>query len=273
MRSAPLAALALATGCASLSVTDDAAEQIVRGVVDSHHVVFVVEGMMKDLGSDWEERLGRGLAEDGRLPITTRYWSDPTGVWFNWGCRAPGHRIGDAADAITDLHAASGSARPLILDVVAFSAGCEAVLFAIEHVERARFRRVVFVNSSSLFLSREAPDRIEEGRIGDLVNYWSPVDITTIFAPLGAGQFGLRARSDGITNERTFLPHSARFLGDDEFGRFRASLGGAVAPGPPDPFTAAMAALCRRLADGGELERERRDREDEAHARALPSPP
>lgn len=268
-----VAALLAAPGCARLSIPDAAVAALEDGTVDAHHVVFVVEGMLKDLGSDWEEELARGLTADGRLPITVRYWTDPTGVWFNWGCRAPGRLLAEAADALVDLHTASGSPRPLILDAVGFSAGCEALLFAFEHVGRARFRRVVFVNSSSLFLSTEAARRIDEGRVGDLVNYWSPVDGTTILAPLGAGQFGLRTGSERVTNERTFIPHSARFLGDAEFVRFRASLGGAIAPGRPDAFTAEIEALGAGRDGDGELDFPRHDREARDVRRPVPSLP
>ncbi|MFG0317300.1 MAG: hypothetical protein ACF8XB_08510, partial [Planctomycetota bacterium JB042] len=178
-----------------------------------------------------------------------------------------------AADALVELHARSGSTRPLDLDVVGFSAGCEALLAAFDRAERARFDRAVLVSSSSFFLSTEIVRRLDEGRVADVVAFWSPVDLTTIFAPLGAGQFGMRARSPNVRNERLFVPHSARFLGEEEIGRFRDALGRVPPPPPPDRFDAALARLLRDAADDEGIEFDRVPREDRPAGGAVPSPP
>jgi len=72
-------------------------------------------------------------------------------------------------------------------------------------------------------------------------NYWSPIDLVTLFAPLGAGMFSLWSDSDHVTNvpdRKPHLPHligtkaRARILDDLRSGRpppVREREGGALA--------------------------------------------
>ena len=52
---------------------------------------------------------------------------------------------------------------------------------------------------------------MREGKIGELRNYWSPLDVATILAPLGAGEFGLRIGN--VENRITAMPHIAFLIG------------------------------------------------------------
>lgn len=212
------------SGCASLQVSDRLRQDLDAGRLDPHHVVFICHGMLKDLGSPWSRRLRTELVEDGVVGLPVTYWSDPTGVWFNWGSVAPGRLVAETADALVRAHAESGSRRELIIDAVGFSNGGEVVLRAASYLEEARFRRVILFGSSSFAFSRQPGQLIDDGKIVELCNYWSPIDLTTILAPFGAGQFGLRAGDDRVTNEMKFMPHLPLFINARRRAAIRAHL-------------------------------------------------
>ena len=199
------------TGCACLSPPPSLVDDLQEGRVDAHHVVFLCEGMLKDLGSTWDRKLQAELLADGAVAVTVNYFTGPLGVWFNYGSLDPGDLLARTADELTRRHEASGSKRELIIDAVGFSIGCEVILRAASCAKRARFRRVVFLGSSSFCLSPQPMRLMREGKIGELRNYWSPLDVATILAPLGAGEFGLRLGN--VENKITAMPHIAFLIG------------------------------------------------------------
>ena len=164
--------------------------------------------MLKDMGSRWDRRLQSELEKDRALGLILTYWTDPLGVVFNWGSLAPGKLMAEVADEITRIHRESKSDRELIIDGVGFSSGCEALLRAARETREAKFRRMVFLNSSSFAFSGLPSSLVAEGRIQEIRNLWSPFDIVTLFAPLGAGQFGLQSKGENIHNQRILKLHS-----------------------------------------------------------------
>ncbi len=208
-RARGIAAAILLGGCAKYSVRDADLARLERGDLTPGQVVFTCHGMLYDLSFPWDFRLRDRLSESGggRLAVVISYPSDPTGVWFNWGSRAPGRVLAELADEIENLHRANGCSAPLSLRAVGFSAGCEAILDAARRMRAARLERAVFFNSSSFAFSSEPRRLIGEGRIRRIENYWSPLDAVTIFAPLGAGQFGLHPAGEGIENHRIWNTH------------------------------------------------------------------
>lgn len=207
LRTALLALTASTGACAHWEIPATLIERVRAGEIDPCRVLFVCHGMLYDLGAPWDTRLQTELCERGQLGLVASYWSDPLGVWFNWGCVPPGRLIAEAADRIALLHAESGCQRELRLYAVGFSNGCEAILEAGKRVGRGRFERVVFINSSSLAVSAEAGALVSAGVIGSLINYWSLLDVVTILAPFGAGQFALHFGGDGVQNRLTWMFH------------------------------------------------------------------
>ncbi len=231
-------------GCAALLVSDRLESDLESGKLDPHHVVFICHGMLKDLGSPWSRRLRTELLEDGVIGLPVTYWSDPTGVWFNWGSVAPGRLIAETADAIVRAHAESGSERELILDAVGFSNGAEVVLRAATMFEEASFRRVILLGSSSFAFSPQPARLVREGKIGELLNCWSPIDFTTILAPIGAGQFGLHSGCSPIENEMVLMPHLPILIGKGRRSQMRAHLLEDTPPLPEDSeFSRALAEI------------------------------
>ena len=208
------------SGCTSLVTPPTLLEDLEKGRIDAHHVIFICEGMFKDLGAPWDKNLQEDLQKSGATGLYLSYFTGISGVWFNYGSIGPGNLVADTADRITQRHKESGSPRDPIIDAVGFSHGCEVILRAACLIEKAKFRRVVFINSSSLSTSSD-PDRlVHEGKIQKLRNYWSPMDVVTLFAPLGAGQFGLCKSGEKITNERTCITHLAFLIG----AKFRSEI-------------------------------------------------
>lgn len=213
-RAAALLATLALTGCTARPTdTSPAIEQLrTDAVPDPCHVVFTCHGIVWDLGARWDVKMRDEVLERGGVGLGVTYFSGPTGVWFGYGDDAPGDRIAEMADAITDLHASSGCTRPLILDAVGFSLGGEALLHAARSCRNANFRRLVLVHSSTAAFTGAARDVLATGRVGDIVSYWSPFDFATLFAPLGAGQFGLRFCGPRVENVCELHPHGPLLL-------------------------------------------------------------
>src|SRR5688572_23664323 len=115
-------AAAILGGCARYSVRDEDLSRVERGEFAPGQAVFICHGMLFDLGFPWDFRLRNRLAEGGeaRLTVVTTYYSDPTGVWFNWGRRPPGRIVAELAETMEDLHRSSGCPAPLSLRAVGF---------------------------------------------------------------------------------------------------------------------------------------------------------
>jgi pimeloyl-ACP methyl ester carboxylesterase len=197
------------------------------GRTSPHRIVFLCRGMFRDMGAPWPEKLGAELARHGVTAIEVDYFTEFTGVLTNWGSVEPARLVAEAADEISEAHETSGCARPLELTVLGFSHGGEVALRAARETRRARFARVVLVQSSSFAGSRESQSLIEEGRATEVVNVWSPLDVVTLFAPLGAGEFGAAGRD--VRNERVWRYHSPRF--DDAFCARLRELSAPADPG------------------------------------------
>jgi len=253
-RAAGIAAAFLLCGCAKYSVRDADLVRLERGELVPGQVVFTCHGMLYDLGFPWDFRLRDRLSDGtgGRLAVVISYGSDATGVWFNWGSRAPGLVLAALADEIEDLHRSSGCPASLSLRAVGFSAGCEAILEAAGRMRAARLERAVLFNSSSFAFSSEPRRLIEEGRIGRIENYWSPFDLVTLLAPLGAGQFGLRPTGEGIENRCLWNTHLPPLFSSGLERMKQALVAGPAAPGPShtcgadERYRRALAELLRR---------------------------
>ena len=242
--------LVLTTSCASIIDLPELQGALEKGQVDPHRVVFICHGMMKDLGSQWDRKLQREIHQERALGIAITYWSEPTGVIFNWGCAAPGDLIAQVADEIERLHRTAGSGRELTIDAIGFSHGCEAILHAASRMKNARFRRVAFISSSSFAFSQHAAHLIQDGKIQTLRNYWSPIDITTFFAPIGAGQFGLHARDPAVSNEMILMPHVPYLIGSSLRKKVRAFILKGSAQNPrKSEFSRSLAEYLDSLAD------------------------
>ena len=209
------AALAAASGCVSVVPPAEYVESSDQNgpTVDPCRVVLIVEGMLHDLGASWDERLQGECSEAGVLAIRLRYFTSPFGVWFNWGSILPGRALADLADSITDLHAESGCARPLELYGVGFSHGCEVFLRALPDMRSAHFKRLALLHSSSFAWSYAGDRLVRDGQVTEPIQHWySAIDGTTLFAPLGAGSFGMRTRNASVVNRHHLRPHLARCL-------------------------------------------------------------
>lgn len=236
--------MVMVAGCADLCVSDRVIDGVADGSLDPHHFVFVCHGMLMDLGIPWDLDVRDMMAESGRAGLVVTYWSDPTGVLLNWGCVAPGNLIAAVADALCRAHDACACDEPLRFSAVAFSNGCEALIRAAGRAERARFDRWIFVQSSSISFSGEVPDLIARERVRQVRNYWSPVDLISFVAPLGAGSLGLCG--SGIENVAVARLHfpifSDAFLG--EMVDYVAEDAGAAGP---HECRRVMASSLRRL--------------------------
>lgn len=209
-KTALLSGLALSvalTGCAELLVEDREIRRLQTHAIDPCEIAFVVHGMFKDTGIPWDINLRDDLSDHGRLGLVITYWSDPIGVWFNSGSDAPAALIAELADDISLLHAASGCPVPLSIVGLGFSNGGEVLLDAAADLRWTAFDRVLFAQSSSFAWSSIPARLIEAGKIGALEVHWSPIDLVTILAPLGAGQFGLWSESPQITHHRHWRLH------------------------------------------------------------------
>jgi hypothetical protein len=210
--------------------------------------------MLYDLSFPWDFRLRDRLSEGGggRLAVVISYPADPTAVWFNWGSRAPGRILAELADELENLHRANGCPAPLSLRAVGFSAGCEAILDAASRMRAARLERAVYFNSSSFAFSDEPRRLIQAGRIGRIENYWSPLDVITIFAPLGAGQFGFQPSGEGIENHRIWNTHVPPLFSSGLERMKRALVESTPVADPPhtcagdEGYRRALSALLRR---------------------------
>ncbi len=209
------APLAVAPACVTVVAPADFLESSDQAepAVDPCRVVFIVEGMLHDLGAPWDERLQAECSEAGVLAIRVRYFTSPFGVWFNWGSILPARALAELADSLEDLHTASGCARPLELYGVGFSHGCEVFLRALADMKSARLKRLALLHSSSFAWSYAADRLVRDGQVEEPIQHWfSAIDGTTLFAPLGAGNLGMRTRTGAVINRHHFRPHLARFL-------------------------------------------------------------
>lgn len=244
-----LALLAVALGCVSVVPPAEfigGPDQNEVGV-DPCRVVFIVEGMLHDLGAPWDERFQEECSEAGVLAIRLRYFASPLGVWFNWGSILPARALADLADSITDLHAASGCERPLELYGVGFSHGCEVFLRAVPDMRTARLQRLALLHSSSFAWSYAADPLVRDGRVAEPIQHWfSAIDGTTLLAPLGAGSFGMRTRNESVINHHDLRPHLARFLTASVRGDVRQFLLGAA---PRQPLGEPLAPRTQKYRD------------------------
>ena len=246
----------LLAGCTvSYRAPDSLLEAVEDGGISPCHIVFVFGGIYYDLGRHWNHDLQDELAEAGRLGISVTYYCDLFGVWFNYGTTEPGRLTADMMEHISEIHQAGNCQTPLVFDAVGFSAGCEVILAAARELSNrdrapeARFRRVLFIHSSSFAWSGEIGTYIDEQIIDGATNYFSPIDIVTIFAPLGAGTFGMHSGGDRVHNEMTWMFHSAHLISEDLRDRMRESLFGETydtpAPVQPTDFGRALAGYLR----------------------------
>lgn len=226
-----LAFAAAFPGCAELLVPDRDVRRLRTQTVDPCQIAFIVHGMFKDTGIPWDTSLRDELSDQGQLGLVVTYWSDPIGVWFNSGSEAPAELIAGVADDISLLHAASGCPVPLSIRAIGFSNGGEVLLDAAQSLRFGPFEKVVFAQSSSFAFS-SIPDRlISDGKINELEVHWSPLDVVTLLAPLGAGQFGLSSESPHVSHHRHWRWHIPPLL-ESSREHYRKALFPAVNPAP-----------------------------------------
>jgi len=211
--------LAILAGC-GYSIRDSDLERLERGELAPGEAVFTCHGIFRDLGFPWDYKLRDEViaGPGGRLTVVVTYWSDFLGLWFGFGKKAPGKVMADLADEMETLHRSTGCPAPLSIRAIGYSAGCNAILEAARLARAARFDRVLFLNSASFAFSREPHRLIEAGKIGRLASFWSPFDLVTLLAPLGAGQLGNHPEGGGIENRCIYNLHLPPLTG---FGRRR----------------------------------------------------
>lgn len=207
--------LLLATGCARIVIADAELERLREGSVDAGRVVFICHGILKDLGMPWDFAMRDELRAAGFVPILMTYFAEPTGTWFNWGSTSPARKLAQLADDLTRLSETCDGQTPLALCGIGFSNGCEVLLDAAALARVAHFDRLVFLGSSSFAWSPLPGELIASGRIGEIHDHWSPLDLVTLFAPLGAGSFGLRTGSDHVRHHAHWRYHLPPLLRSD----------------------------------------------------------
>lgn len=215
-----LCLLALASCATTVSVSDEVLAGIEQGDIAPCAVTLCFRGMVADMGADWDESLRDRLARTGQLALPVRRFFWPHDVWFNIGTRRSAAEALALMRAIQDRRRACAVDRPVVFDAVGFSAGCEVILELLRLLEdlpaaereELRLRRVVLMHSSSFAWSGELTDAFASDVLVSAIHYWSPIDLTTLLAPLGAGEFGMRRVDGALENRMHFMPHLAHLV-------------------------------------------------------------
>lgn len=200
----------LSSGCVSAVRGDEAPGRAAIGPV------FLVHGIWPD-GVDWwcddvEAALRRQGVEGIRVPHT----SFVAGYLFGFGTDLPADRLADFERKLRVRHRGTGCPAPLRLCGVGFSAGTEVLTKAAER--GVRFERVYFAGSPLPVWSQTLARPLREGRILNLVNYHSPVDLVTLVT-FGSGIYGYRGLDDRLADRvenRLHWRSHAQPLWDDE---------------------------------------------------------
>jgi hypothetical protein len=252
MRAAALAPAFLLAGCLAaprFGVSGAELEALERGEISPCRIIFIVPGILNDLGSPWCEDLQVLLTREGiGTAIVLRYWTTPIGMWTNSGSVEPGRLIAVLADEITRLHVEAGCPEELSFCAVGFSHGCEVLIEAGQRASRAGFDRFLLLASSGFAGSGEGAELLRSGRVEDIVCVYSPLDLVTLLAPLGQGTFGGR----GVRNERTCRFHSP-FFSRRCLNAIRSRIAWATSAGASRPdYTRSLIGLLRSLNNPGE---------------------
>jgi hypothetical protein len=207
--------------CATtVSVSDEVLEGLEQGDIAPYQVTLCFRGMIADVGSDWDEGLRDRLAKRGQLALPVRRFFWPHDVWFNIATKRSAEDALRLMREIQDTRRMSGASTPVAFNAVGFSAGSEVILELLDLLaelprderEDLRLRRAVLMHSSSFAWSGELTDAFESGVLESAIHYWSPIDLTTLLAPAGAGQFGMRRVDGPLENRVHFMPHLAHLI-------------------------------------------------------------
>ena len=176
----PLIALLLLAGC-SVRVPSEIPGPSAAGPV------FLVHGIQPDGVDWWVDDMEMALRRRGVEAVPVSYWCFLFGYLFGYGTDGPADRIAAFVSGMEARHARTDCPAELRFNGVGFSAGTMVLVKAAER--GARFRRVYFGGSPIKLWDGDLRAVLRDGRFGELVNYYSPLDLVVIFT-MGSGMYG-----------------------------------------------------------------------------------
>lgn len=196
--------------------------------------VFVVHGIWPDGEGLWADEVIADLQEVGIEALPVRHLTFVLGYLFDYGTDEPADRIADFEREMRLRHARTSCRATLTVRGIGFSAGTAVLQKAA--ARGVRFETLVFGGSPLPSWSRSLLAVLREGRVGRLVNYFSPIDPVVLFT-CGSGIYGFHAGGDPVQahveNRLGWNLHWPEFWEDDERARLVQEL---VAEGDRGPL-------------------------------------
>jgi hypothetical protein len=169
--------------------------------------VFLVHGIWPDGDWWWTRDLARELSQEGLEPIVVNYNCFVGGWLFGYGTSPPAGEIARfVADAEAN-HSRTTCQTPLRWSGVGYSAGTVVLTKAAE--SGVNFERLYFGGSPIPMWSGWLQDRLREGSVDRLINYYSPFDLL-VWVSFGSGIYGYHgggAAQRQVINRLHFRTH------------------------------------------------------------------
>jgi hypothetical protein len=208
-----LALLLVLAGCSSYVPLDPPGPSAVGPV-------FVVHGIWPDGEGMWADEVIARLQEEGVEALPVRHLSFVLGYLLDYGTDGPADRIAEFEREMRSRHARTSCRAPLRLSGVGFSAGTAILQKAA--ARGVHWETLVFGGSPLPSWSRSLLVVLREGRVGRLINYYSPID-PIVFWTCGAGIYGFHAGGAlvqaSVENRLGWNLHWPEFWEDDELPR------------------------------------------------------
>lgn len=162
--------------------------------------VFLCHGSWPDNAWFWTDELAERLREEGIEAAVVPYT-----VLVGFGTGAPAKRIASFEGELRARHSRSSCRAPLRLMGVGYSSGTEVLALVAE--EGARLERCWFAGSPLSLWNGTLRQALRAGRIGRLVNWFSPLD-GLMWITAGSGVFGYHGAGwSQVDNRVHFWPH------------------------------------------------------------------
>jgi hypothetical protein len=135
------------------------------------------------------------------------YFCFVPGILFSYGTDPPARRLAALVKALREAMKKNRGHEAMEIHAIGFSAG--TVIINKAAALGARIDSAVFAGSAVWCTSPMLAYNLESGRIGRVLNYYSPFDLT--FLVMGCGAFGCWRGGERLENRIWFSPHYPYF--------------------------------------------------------------
>lgn len=156
--------------------------------------VFLVHGVWPDSEDWWVDDVAAALEARGLEPLPVPYFCFIPGYLFGYGTTPPADRIARFVEQFDEQHARTQCETPVRWNGIGFSAGTMVLTKAAER--GVSFERLYFAGSPIPMWANYLREPLNDGRIQNLINYYSPTDLL-VWMTCGAGIYGFHRGGGG----------------------------------------------------------------------------